>query len=90
MELKNIESSANINKASVDSTISTEEMLKSVNNAIIAVASGGQSYKIGSRELTRANLKELYMLKNDLTAQLNSDNGSHLIDNCYVAIFSGR
>ena len=90
MELKNIESSANINKASVDSTISTEEMLKSVNNAIIAVASGGQSYKIGSRELTRANLKELYMLKNDLTEQLNSDNGSHLIDNCYVAIFSGR
>ena len=90
MELKNIESSANINKASVDSTISTEEMLKSVNNAIIAVASGGQSYKIGSRELTRANLKELYMLKNDLTAQLNGDNGSHLIDNCYVAVFSGR
>ena len=90
MEINNIENTVNSNAAEASPRLSAEEMLKNVDNAIIAVASGGQSYKIGSRELTRANLKELYSLKNDLTAQLSSDNDSHLFDNCYVAIFSGR
>ena len=90
MEINNIENTVNSNATEASPRLSVEEMLKNVDNAIIAVASGGQSYKIGSRELTRANLKELYSIKNDLTAQLNSDNGSHLFDNCSVAIFSGR
>lgn len=69
---------------------STEEMLDSVNAAIVAIAVGGQSYKIGSRSLTRADLKQLYAIKNDLTAQLASQNGGGLLDDCYVGIFSGR
>lgn len=68
----------------------TQEMLNSVNNAIIAIAVGGQSYKIGSRSLTRADLKQLYNIKNDLTAQLAAENSGSLLDDCYVAIFDGR
>lgn len=69
---------------------STKEMLDNVNSAINAIASGGQSYKIGSKSLTRADLKQLYDIKNDLTAQLAAQNNSGLFDDCYVADFSGR
>lgn len=68
----------------------TKDMLDSVNRAIMAIAVGGQSYKIGSRSLTRADLKQLYNMKNDLTAQLAVENSSSLLDDCYVAVFSGR
>lgn len=68
----------------------TKDMLDSVNAAIMAIAVGGQSYKIGSRQLTRADLKQLYHIKNDLTAQLAAENSTGLLDDCYVAVFSGR
>lgn len=70
--------------------VTTQGMLDSVNSAIMAIAVGGQSYKIGSRSLTRADLKQLYQIKNDLTAQLQRENASSLLDDCYVAVFSGR
>ena len=70
--------------------ITTQEMLDQVNAAIIAVAVGGQSYKIGSRSLTRADLKQLYAMKNDLTAQLASEKPGGLLDDCFVAVFDGR
>ena len=69
---------------------STKEMLDNVDGAISAIASGGQSYKIGSKSLTRADLKQLYDIKNDLTAQLAAKNNNGLFDDCYVAEFSGR
>ena len=47
-------------------TLTAQEMLDAVNKAIIAIAVGGQSYKIGSRSLTRADLKQLYSMKNCL------------------------
>ncbi len=68
----------------------TKDMLDSVNAAIMAIAVGGQSYKIGSRQLTRADLKQLYQIKNDLTAQLAAESSTGLLDDCYVAVFSGR
>lgn len=70
--------------------ISTQDMLEKVNEAIMAIAIGGQSYRIGSRQLTRADLKQLYAMKNDLTAQLASENSTGLLDDCYVAVFDGR
>ena len=69
---------------------STQEMLDQVNKAIMAIAVGGQSYKIGSRSLTRADLKQLYAMKNDLTAQLASESSGGLFDDCYVGVFDGR
>ena len=68
----------------------TGEMLEAVNNAIMAIAVGGQSYKIGSRSLTRADLGQLYNIKNDLTAQLAAEKSGNLLDDCYVGVFSGR
>ena len=70
--------------------ISTQDMLEKVNEAIMAIAIGGQSYRIGSRQLTRADLKQLYAMKNDLTAQLAAENSTGLLDDCYVGIFDGR
>lgn len=67
-----------------------QEMLDSVNAAIMAIAVGGQSYKIGSRSLTRADLRQLYDIKNDLTAQLMTEKSGNLLDDCYVGVFSGR
>lgn len=68
----------------------TQELLDNVNAAIIAIAAGGQSYTIGSRSVTRADLKQLYTMKNDLTAQLQRQNAGSLLDDCYVGVFSGR
>ena len=73
-----------------NTNITTADMLQQVNAAIMAIAVGGQSYKIGSRSLTRADLKQLYAIKNDLTAQLASEKSGGLLDDCYVGIFDGR
>lgn len=66
------------------------EMLEQVNSAISAVLVGGQSYKIGSRQLSRADLSMLYKLRNDLTAQIAAQGESSLLDDTYVAVFEGR
>ena len=49
------------------------ELLAEVNKAIQAVLVGGQSYKIGSRSLTRADLNLLLATRNDLTAQIAAE-----------------
>lgn len=73
-------------------TISKQEMLDGLNKAIYTITVGGQSYKIGSRSLTRADLKQLYAMKNDMEAQIAreeaGDNG--LLGDCYVGVFDGR
>ena len=69
----------------------TKEMLDDVNKAITSVMAGGQSYRIGSRQLSRADLKELYKIRNDLQAQLLQEEASTgLLDGCYVGVFDGR
>lgn len=72
-----------------DTTNSTEEMLAQVNTAISSILIGGQSYKIGSRQLNRADLKMLYAMRNDLQAQVASG-APGLLDDCYVAVFDTR
>ena len=74
----------------METNYTVREMLEEVNNAIYTVLVGGQSYKLGTRQMTRADLNLLYKMKNDLTAQIQSENGNHLLDDTYVAIFSGR
>lgn len=66
------------------------ELLEQVNNAIAAVLVGGQSYKIGSRSLTRADLSMLKAMRDDLEAQVVAGTSSHLLDRTYVAYFDGR
>ena len=69
--------------------LTEEELLEQVNQAIMNIAIGGQSYQIGSRKLTRADLKTLYDIKNDLTAQVAGTTPG-LLDDCFVGYFEGR
>mgnify|MGYP000714376209 CR=1 FL=1 len=66
------------------------EMLEQVNSAISAVLAGGQSYKIGSRSLTRADLSTLQAMRAELEAQITAGQASPLLDRTYVAFFDGR
>lgn len=67
----------------------TTEMLEQVNKAIYSICVTGQSYKIGSRQVTRADLNILYKMKKELQAELAATNNG-LLDDCYVAIFDRR
>ena len=66
------------------------ELLEQVNKAIAAVLVGGQSYKIGSRSLTRADLAQLKAIRDDLEAQIDSGTDNCLLDRTFVAFFDGR
>lgn len=72
------------------SSYSAAEMLTEVNKAIVAITAGGQSYKIGSRSLTRANITELKNLRDTLTAEIAATTESNgLFSDTYVAEFIG-
>ena len=49
-----------------------------VNEAIYAVLKGGQSYKIGTRELARADLKQLLKMQKQLQAAVQGGEPSNL------------
>ena len=66
------------------------ELLRQVNAAIKTILVGGQSYKIGSRSLTRADLAMLKSLRDDLEAQIADDDSGPLLGRTYVAFFDGR
>ncbi len=66
------------------------ELLRQVNAAIKTILVGGQSYKIGSRSLTRADLAMLKSLRDDLEAQIAADDSGPLLGRTYVAFFDGR
>ena len=66
------------------------QMLTEVNKAIQSILMGGQSYKIGSRSLTRADLSLLRSMRNDLQAQVNAEGNTSLLSDTYVAVFDGR
>jgi len=66
------------------------EMLAQVNTAITTVLCGGQSYKIGSRSLTRADLALLRSMRSELEAQMDDADSGGLLGRTYVAIFDGR
>ena len=71
-------------------TKDTTELLGQVNAAIKTILVGGQSYKIGSRSLTRADLAMLKSLRDDLEAQIAADDSGPLLGRTYVAFFDGR
>lgn len=67
-----------------------KQRLAEVNKAIQAVLLGGQSYKLGSRSVSRADLALLRSMRDDLEAQLTTEDSSPLLSNTYVAFFEGR
>ena len=67
------------------------QRLQLVNEAIEEIMIAGQSYKIGSRQLTRADLKQLRLLKNDLANEVAVEqSGGSLFTHTSVAMFDGR
>ncbi|MGN8636604.1 peptidylprolyl isomerase [Eubacterium pyruvativorans] len=66
--------------------------LEAVEAAITAIMTGGQSYKIGTRSLTRANLSELKALRNQLLEEQNAadSDSAGAFNAVAVGIFSGR
>ena len=70
--------------------LTRKEMIEQLKAAISAVAVGGQSYKIGSRSLTRANLTELRNTLADLEAQEAAESNGVLLTNTSVAFFDTR
>ena len=62
------------------------EQLQTLNEAIYKIMVGGQSYKIGTRSLTRADLGTLIAERNRLEAQMEGS-GTALISGAYAADF---
>ena len=69
--------------------LTPQQMLSEVNKAISTVLVGGQSYKIGSRQLTRADLGMLRELKKELMIEAGSEE-NELFGNTVVAVFDRR
>ena len=66
------------------------DLLVEVDTAIRTIMVGGQSYQIGSRKLTRADLAQLRAMKKELQAEIAAENSSGFFDDTYVAFFDGR
>lgn len=66
------------------------ERLEEVNTAIDKILLGGQSYQIGSRKLTRADLSILRDMQKELKAEVAAESDSRFLDDTYVAYFDGR
>lgn len=53
--------------------MSIQSLLETVETAIVAVLTAGQSYRIGDRQYTRADLAELQKMRTDLKAQYDAE-----------------
>lgn len=73
----------------MDRPMTNEEQLIEIDKAISSILRTGQSYKIGSRTLTRADLGTLRAMRKDLLAA-SEDNGTNLFSNTFVAVFDRR
>lgn len=71
--------------------LSKQQLLQEVRQAISAILTTGQTYSIGNRSLTRANITELRHLQTDLETELACESGQHdLLSGTYVGFFQGR
>lgn len=73
-----------------ENTMKPAELLEQVDRAITTVLAGGQSYKIGSRSLTRADLAMLKSMRDDLQAQVAAEESDGLLGRTFIAFFEGR
>lgn len=64
-----------------------EERLAAINIAIQNVLIGGQSYKIGSRSLTRADLDVLLSERDKIEAEMKAEQSSAFFTGTFVADF---
>lgn len=64
----------------------TTEQLAEINEAISSILNGAQSYRIGTRSLTRANLRDLLQERQRLEFAVAAEQGSDIS----VAFFDRR
>ena len=76
--------------AAVVNEVTRKDLQQAAGQAMVSILKGGQSYKLGTRQLTRAALSEVRSLKDNLDAEEAAENGNGFLDNCYVACFDGR
>lgn len=62
--------------------------LAEIEQALTSIVLGGQSYTIGSRKLTRADYSLLVARKKELQAEIAAADGTSLLDDTFVAVFS--
>lgn len=74
----------------MDGFESKEEQLAVVNEAIYKIMVGGQSYKIGTKQLTRADLDILLQMQSQLRAEIAAPEEKGLFGDTVVAVFDGR
>lgn len=67
-----------------------KKLLADIEAAITAITITGQSYKIGSRSLTRADLSALMDARKTLQAELAGDASNSGLAGFYAAEFEGR
>jgi hypothetical protein len=63
------------NKRKLEKLATAKDELKLIDSAITAILGGAQSYSIGTRSLTRANLDTLYKRKNALNDLIDALSG---------------
>lgn len=73
-----------------DTIYQPRELLSQVDAAIQTILVGGQSYRLGNRSLTRADLGILRKMRGELAAQVNGEEDSRLMPGACVAFFEGR
>lgn len=71
-------------------TYKPRELLSHVDAAIQNILVGGQSYRLGNRSLTRADLSLLRQMRKELAAQAAGENESSLMPGAVAAFFEGR
>lgn len=69
--------------------ITAAEQLAEVTTAITSILTGGQSYKIGSRSLTRADLAELRAMKKELEQEVAAE-GTPVLGRKAAAVYFDR
>ena len=82
--------SINDNSAIDLKTFSNQELLYHVEAAIQNILVGGQSYRLGNRSLTRADLGLLRQMRKELAAQIAGEEDNCLMPRTCVAFFEGR
>jgi len=73
-----------------DNRMTREEMQQITDESLVSVIKGGQSYRIGSRQLQRVDFAALKKFKDELDAAEAAENSNGFFDNCYVGIFDTR
>lgn len=68
-----------------------EQELVEIKKAISKILNGGQSYRIGNRTMTRADLKTLYDMQTKVENEIaESEKGGTLGRNTSAAVFDRR